>query len=270
MSDRFELEVPGGLEPYLPVEVALILGSGLSGIVSAVTDTTSISYDDIDGLPRPLSSVAGHAGRLVIGTLGGRRVACFSGRLHAYQGLSARDAAYPARLAAALGARTLIVTNAAGGVADEFEPGDLALISDQLNLTGDSPLVGWPGPPGGNPFVPMLDAYDPELRATAQRTADDLSVPVHPQGVYAGVLGPAYETPAEVKMLRALGADTVGMSTVHEVIAARALGMRVLGISLVTNVAAGPGINHDEVLEAGRIAAERMERLIIGILHRLP
>jgi len=270
MADDLRIEAPPLLEAHLPIDAAIVLGSGLAGLASAVEDAISVPYEQIPGIPRPESQVAGHAGRLVIGTIAGKRVACFEGRVHRYQGFSAKDAAFPARLASGLGAPVLIVTNAAGGVADHLSPGQLVLLSDQVNLTGDSPLVGWPGPEGGVPFVPMRDAYDPELRQIAVQSALALDIELEPEGVYFGLLGPAYETPAEVEMLKRMGADVVGMSTVPEVIAARALDIRVLGFSLVTNVAAGHGLSHEEVLEAGRVAAHNMERLVTDILARLP
>jgi purine-nucleoside phosphorylase len=194
----------------------------------------------------------------------------FQGRIHCYQGFSAREVSFPVRLAHAMGAKTLVVTNAAGGIAPELAVGDLVLISDHVNMMGDNALVGWPGPGGGNPFIPMRDAYDPELRAIALEAAHQTGVPLVPEGVYFGLLGPSYETPAEVAMFRGLGADVVGMSTVPEVIAARALGMRVLGLSLVTNAAAGVGLAHAEVLEAGARAAAGMRALALAILPRLP
>lgn len=248
--------------------VALVLGSGLSGLADVAEDARSIPYSSLEGFPR-VTSVAGHAGRLVAGTLGGTPAVLFRGRAHPYQGATARDSAFPARLAAALGCDTLIVTNAAGGVSESLKPGDVIMLSDQMNLTGDSPLIGWPGPEGGTPFVSMRDAFDPELRGIALRAAREVGVAIKPEGVYAGLLGPAYETPAEVEMLRRLGADVVGMSTIHEVIAARALGLRVLGFSLVTNVAAGVGLSHEEVLEAGRVAADDLTRLMLAILRGL-
>jgi purine-nucleoside phosphorylase len=168
-----------------------------------------------------------------------------------------------------MGATTLIVTNAAGGIGPSLRVGDVVLISDHINLMADSPLVGWPGPAGGNPFVPMRDAYDPELREIALIAAAETGMPLVPRGTYAGLLGPAYETPAEVAYLRHIGADVVGMSTVPEVIAARALGINVLGLSLVTNVAAGVGLDHAEVLEMGRVAAHRLQSLALAILQRL-
>jgi purine-nucleoside phosphorylase len=270
MLDDFVVPLPAVLESIEPVDVALILGSGLSGLADVVEDPFVVPYDDIEAFPRPERQVVGHAGRLVFGTLSGVRVATFQGRVHRYQGFSAREVSYPVRLAHALGAKTLIVTNAAGGIAPSLRVGDVVLISDHINLLADNPLVGWPGPDGGTPFVPMRDAYDPELREIALVAAAQSGMPLVPKGTYAGLLGPTYETPAEVAYLRAIGADVVGMSTVPEVIAARALGMRVLGMSLVTNVAAGVGLDHSEVLEAGRVAALRMQSLALAILARLP
>lgn len=270
MPDDFVVPVPTALAAIEPIDVAFILGSGLSGLADIVEDPLVVPFGDIDGFPRPERHVVGHAGRLVFGTLSGVRVAAFQGRVHRYQGFSAREVSYPVRLAHALGARTLVVTNAAGGIAPSLRVGDVVLVSDHINLMGDNPLVGWPGPEGGNPFVPMRDAYDPELREIALIAAAESGMPLVPRGTYAGLLGPTYETPAEVTYLRSIGADVVGMSTVPEVIAARALGMRVLGMSLVTNVAAGVGLDHAEVLEAGRVAALRMQSLALAILARLP
>jgi len=269
MSDRFAIELPPTLRAVGSVEVALILGSGLSDLADAIESPTIISFADIEGFPRAERNVVGHRGQLVVGTLGGKRVVAFQGRIHRYQGFSATEVAFPVRLAAAMGAETLIVTNAAGGIAPQLAVGDLVLISDHVNLMGDNPLKGWPGPEGGNPFIPMRDAYDPELRALALACSAQTGVPLVEEGVYFGLLGPSYETPAEVAMFRGLGADIVGMSTVPEVIAARALGLRVLGLSLVTNAAAGVGLSHAEVLETGRVAAERMRTLALAILLRL-
>jgi len=270
MFDEFEIAVPPALASVEPVQVAMILGSGLSDLADIVQDAVAIPYAQIEGFPLPEHALVGHAGKLVLGTLAGVRVAVFQGRIHCYQGFSARDVVFPVRLSRALGANTLVVTNASGGISPNLRVGDVVLISDQINLLGDNPLVGWPGPPGGNPFVPMRDAYDPELREIAVIAAAEGGTPLVPCGTYAGLLGPTYETPAEVAYLRGIGADIVGMSTVPEVIAARALGMRVLGMSLVTNVAAGVGLDHAEVLEAGRVAAKRMQSLALAILARLP
>jgi len=247
--------------------VALVLGSGLSGLADVAEGAVSLPYAELEGFPK-VGNVVGHAGALVCGTLAGVEVVMFQGRAHQYQGVSALDAAYPARLAAALGCEILVVTNAAGGISERLVSGDIVLISDHINLMGTNPLTGWSGPAGGTPFVPMRDAYDPGLRATAYLAASDEDISVH-DGIYAGLLGPTYETPAEVAYLRGTGANVVGMSTVPEVIAARALGLKVLGFSLVTNAAAGEGLSHEEVLEAGRSAADRLTRLMIAILRGL-
>lgn len=248
-------------------EVAIVLGSGLSGLADLVLRQVSIPYAELSGVP-DAHSVVGHEGRLVCGELGGVSVVLFSGRFHQYQGVGAWEAAWPARMTAELGCKTLLLTNAAGGINDDLRPGDIVMLSDHINLMGTNPLIGWPGPAGGNPFIPMRDAYDPELRAVALQVSAEQDVVLH-DGVYAGLLGPSYETPAEVEYLRRTGADVVGMSTVPETIAARALELRVLAFSLVTNVAAGVGLSHQEVLDAGKQAAERLERLMIGILQRL-
>lgn len=252
-----------GLRP----RVAIVLGSGLSGLADVVDEAVVVPYAELEGAPR-LGQVAGHAGVLVAGRLAGVPAALFKGRVHQYQGADAWEAAWPARMAAGLGCEALVVTNAAGAVAEHLRTGDIVLISDHINLMGTNPLIGWPGPEGGVPFVPMRDAYDPALRAIALNAAAAEGVVLH-DGVYAGLLGPSYETPAEVAYLRTVGADVVGMSTVPEVIAARALGLRVLGFSLVTNAAAGEGLSHDEVLEAGERAAGDLTRLLLAILRAL-
>lgn len=247
--------------------VAIVLGSGLGGLADLVEDAQTLPFTELLGIPK-LASVPGHGGMLVSGTLSGVPVLLFKGRVHIYQGATALEAAYPARLAAALGCETLILTNATGGVSKLLKTGDIVAISDHINLMGQSPLIGAHWPEGGTLFVGMRDAYDPELRAMACEVANQESVPLH-EGVYAALLGPQYETPAEVAFLRNIGADVVGMSTVPETIAARALDLPVLAISLVSNDAAGVGLSHEEVLEAGRLAAEDMTRLILAILRRL-
>ncbi|GAB4280918.1 MAG: purine-nucleoside phosphorylase [Coriobacteriia bacterium] len=262
-------DIPETLAPFTGrARTALILGSGLSGLADRFEERMDVPFADISGFPQARAGVAGHQGVLSLATSSERSALVFLGRLHMYQGFTALEASYTARLAAALGCDTLIVTNAAGGVGDDLGPGDLMLISDHLNLTGDSPLRGWPGPEGGTPFVPMGGAYDPGLREVAEAVAAERGVELK-EGVYAGLLGPQYETPAEVEMLRRLGAHAVGMSTVPEVIAARALGMRVLGLSLVTNTAGGSHLSHDEVLAAGERAASVLTELMLGILVRL-
>src|SRR5574340_1727657 len=175
--------------------VALVLGSGLSGLAEAAENAVSIPYDGLEGFPY-VHQVAGHAGDLVCGTLGGVPVVMFRGRAHQYQGVTALQAAYPARLAAALGCETLIVTNAAGGVSEYLSSGDIVLIADHINLMGTNPLIGWGGPEGGTPFVPMRDASDPQLRVIAYNAAMAEDINLH-EGVYAGLLGPTYETPAQ-------------------------------------------------------------------------
>jgi purine-nucleoside phosphorylase len=264
-----QIALPDILSPYAGYpEVALVLGSGFGGLAESVAARAQVPYGEIPGFPQPAGRIPGHAGRLIIGEAGGVRVAVFSGRVHLYQGISALDAAYTARLAEALGAKVLIVTNAAGGLNPDLVPGEAVLMSDHINLMAANPLIGWPGPAGGTPFVPMTDAYDGGLRSIALEAAADAGLRLH-EGVYAAVLGPSFETPAEVRYLRAIGADLVGMSTVPEVIAARALGLRVLGLSLVTNVAAGHGLDHEEVLDRAAKAQAELTQLLLGILSRL-
>jgi purine-nucleoside phosphorylase len=269
VPQRFEVTLPAALAAEPPVDVALILGSGLGALADRVEATRISQYRHLDGFPQTATRVPGHAERLVIGALGGVRVAVFQGRLHCYQGFSARETSYPVRLASALGAHTLIATNASGAVGAEIAPGSIVVLSDHANFAGDNPLTAWPGPAGGSPFVPMREAYDEELRDIALGAAQASGIVVRDGGTYAWVRGPSFETPAEVRALATLGADVVGMSTVPEVIAARALGMRVLALSLVTNLAAGPTLSHDEVLAAGRVAEARLGTLLLAILQRL-
>jgi purine-nucleoside phosphorylase len=249
-------------------EVALILGSGLGDLADAVADPVAVSYADIPGFAP--ATVAGHRGRLVAGRLEGRDVLVFQGRYHAYEGHGPQQLAVPVRAAAALGADTLVVTCAAGGVNREYGPGTLMLLTDHLNLMGLNPLVG-PVRAGEERFPDMSRTYDPTLRALALDVADGEEIEVR-EGVYAALLGPSYETPAEIRMLQRLGADAVGMSTVPEVIAARAAGLRVLGIALVTNAAAGLTgeiLDHKDVIAASVAAAERFQRLVRGVVARL-
>ncbi|HEY2851245.1 MAG TPA: purine-nucleoside phosphorylase [Gemmatimonadaceae bacterium] len=247
---------------------AIILGSGLGGLAERVTDARRIPFAAIPGFPS--TTVAGHAGMLISGRLGGRRVLLLSGRFHMYEGHGAVLAAFPTRLLHALGARILIVSNAAGGVRRTLEPGDLMLIRDQLNLMFRNPLVG-PIEPGETRFPDMSAPFDDDLCALALEIAREQGVALQ-EGVYCGLLGPAYETPAEVRMLSMIGADAVGMSTVPEVIMARSLGMRVLGVSCITNLACGlttTPITHAEVIETTAHAAAKFERLITGVIARL-
>jgi purine-nucleoside phosphorylase len=251
-------------------QVALVLGSGLSGLVDALEDVVCIPYADIPGMAS--ASVAGHPGKLVGGRLEGLRVVAMQGRLHAYEGHALSQVVLGVRLMARLGAATLIVTNAAGGLETSQRPGSLMIITDHLNLTGQNCLVGRNDEALGPRFPDMSAAYDPALRALAYESALEANL-VLSEGVYAGVLGPSYETPAEVRMLRVLGASAVGMSTVQEVIAARHLGLRVLGISCVTNLAAGLSkhpLSHAEVEQTARASATALAQLVRGVLRRLP
>jgi purine-nucleoside phosphorylase len=253
-----------------PPEVALVLGSGLGALGDRIEGATRIGYGELPGMPT--SAVVGHAGRFLGGQLCGRQVIAMQGRVHLYEGYDAAQVVFGVRLMLRLGARTLIVSNAAGGIRADLAPGSLMLIEDQLNLTGHTPLRGPNDPALGVRFPDMSTAYDPALLACAQAAGARTGVAVA-RGVYAGLLGPSYETPAEIRMLRTLGADAVGMSTVLEVIAARHMGARVLGISCVTNPAAGLSsqpLSHAEVEQTAEASRERFARLIEGVLKELP
>ncbi len=253
----------GGRRPA----VAVILGSGLGGLAAAIERAVRIPFGEIPGFPE--ATVVGHEGAAIVGSIGGREVVALSGRFHMYEGHPAALAAFPVRVFHALGARELFVSNAAGGISSRLAVGDLMMISDHLNLMGTNPLVG-PAQEGETRFPDMTDAYDPGLRKVLRTTAESLDIPVR-EGVYAGLLGPSYETPSEVKMLRLLGADAVGMSTVPEVIMARALGIRVAGISCITNAAAGvtgSALSHAEVLETTRRVSKAFEALVTEYLAR--
>jgi purine-nucleoside phosphorylase len=248
---------------------AIVLGSGLGGLADGIENAVRVEYAQVPGFPA--STVAGHAGAVIAGTLAGRFVVALAGRFHMYEGHSARLAAFPARVMHALGADTLIVSNAAGGVNRLWQPGDLMLIRDHINLLFQNPLIG-PLEPGDVRFPDMSAPYDPELGAVARAVAREEGILLR-EGVYAALSGPAYETPAEVRMLAFLGADATGMSTVPEVIAARAVGMRVLGFSCITNLACGLSnapITHAEVLETTARVAQKFQRLIITTVGRLP
>ena len=254
----------GTLKP----RVAIVLGSGLAGVADAVADPVRIPYKAIPGFPEP--GAPGHKGELVGGTLDGIPVLAQSGRFHLYEGHAPAVAALPTRVFAQLGITTLVVTNAAGGIRHTFRPPTLMLIADHINLMHRNPLIG-PVEDGDERFPDMSDPYDPALRTHARAVAQAERIPLE-EGVYAALLGPSFETPAEIRMLQRLGADAVGMSTVPEVIAARARGIRCLGFSSITNVAAGLSsqkLSHVEVLEAGKQVAGQLERLIRGVLKRL-
>ena len=246
-------------------DVAIVLGSGLGNALQAHITGSDVPYDELPGFPIP--SVAGHPGIARIGTIGKRRVVAFCGRFHSYEGHAAQAVVTPIALAHALGARVVVLTNAAGGLDPGLASGDLVAISDHLNLTGMSPLpVPRAQSAGETRFVDLTDAYDPLLRSRLYTVAHAERIALR-EGIYAGVPGPAYETPAEATMLRRLGADLVGMSTVLETIAARAYGMRVLGISLITNVhGEATRTTHDDVLLASGQGAERLARLIAAFV----
>lgn len=246
--------------------VALVLGSGLGGFADTLEGATRIPFSDIPTMP--VSRVVGHAGNLVIGRAEGLDVVAMQGRVHLYEGHPPSDVVFGARLMIRMGARIVIITNAAGGANPSFSPGDLMLIDDHLNMTGTSSLLGPNDERLGPRFPDMSVAYDADLRALADRVAKDAGFSLV-RGVYAGNLGPAYETPAEVRMAQRLGADAVGMSTVLETIAARHMGARVLGISCITNKAAGLSatpLDHSEVEETARAARGRFVSLLRGVL----
>jgi purine-nucleoside phosphorylase len=247
----------------------IVLGSGLGGLAQRLAGVTSIPYGDIPGFAEP--QVEGHHGALLHGTLGGREVLALAGRFHVYEGHAASDTAFPVRLLHALGAGTLVVSNAAGGIRRTFAPGQLVAIEDHINLGFRNPLVG-PAVDGDTRFPDMSEPYDRELRKALHQVALAQSIPLE-DGVYGWLTGPSYETPAEVRMLERFGVDMVGMSTVPEVIVARAIGMRVVGISCVTNPAAGltaTPIDHRDVLDQTARAAESFERLVQAFVAELP
>jgi purine-nucleoside phosphorylase len=254
--------------------IGLILGSGLSGLATAVAEADIIPYPEIPHWPS--STVVGHTGRLVVGRLEGQTVLVQQGRAHFYEGYSQAETTFPIRVMHAMGINTLIVTNAAGGINRSFAAGDLMLIKDHLNfvgMAGFNPLRGPNDERIGPRFPDMTQAYDPALRRLARETAVNLDITLH-EGVYAYIAGPSFETPAELRYLLAAGADSVGMSTVPEVIVARHAGMRVLGISSITNKSIlDPGpedvVTHEEVLEIGRLIVPRLTKLLYGILPRL-
>lgn len=255
-----------------PVSVALILGSGLGDLADTLRNPVKIPYAEIPFFPQ--STVEGHGGMLYLGELRpGFYVACLQGRFHYYEGYSMESVVYPLRVLRLLGAETLLVTNAAGGVNPEFQAGDLMLIEDHLNLMGVNPLRGENMPMFGPRFPDMSQAYTPSLIALTREKAHELHLALR-QGVYCAMSGPSYETPAEIRMIRSLGGDAVGMSTVPEVIAASHMGMQVLGISCITNPAAGVmphhRLSHQEVLDAADKAKDSFSRLIQAILDEFP
>ena len=257
------------LEVCGTAEIGVILGSGLGDYAQALEDTVRLPYAEIPGFPR--STVAGHAGMLCCGTLHGKRVMMMQGRFHYYEGYSMKDVTLPVRVMQRIGIKTLIVTNACGGINLSYAPGDLMLIADMFSLTGQNPLIGPNLDEFGPRFPDMSCAFDRELRALAHACAREQGFALQ-EGVYAQMTGPCYETPAEIRMLRTLGADAVGMSTVPEVIVARHGGMRVLGVSCITNMAAGilpQPLNHAEVTETANRVKDRFKGLLDAVIGQM-
>jgi purine-nucleoside phosphorylase len=261
MSDEFAL-LPDALKTC-GARLAIVLGSGLGPFAESLEHEVTVPYGDVPGLP--VSRVPGHAGRFLLARLAGRPLLIAQGRVHLYEGWNAREVTQGVRLMHQIGVETVILTNAAGTVNPEFPPGDWMMLSDHLNLTGHSPLHG------GAHFFDMSEVYDRSLRAVFRDTAASLGLRLH-EGIYAALPGPQYETPAEIRMLKILGADAVGMSTVPEAIQARALGMRVAAFSCLTNWGAGLSgntLSHDEVTDTGRQAAGTLARLLHAVLPEM-
>lgn len=250
-------------------EIAVILGSGLGGLADLIEDPVMIDYEKIPGFP--VSTVEGHAGRLVIGKIAGKNIVAMQGRFHYYEGYPLSDVTFPIRVLTDMGIDKLIVTNAAGGANESYEPGDLMLIKDHINFGGDNPLIGKNLDEKGPRFPDMSTAYNRNLKELARKSAKNLGIDLK-EGVYMWFTGPTYETPAEVKMASILGADALGMSTVPEVIVANHEGIEILGISCITNMAAGildQPLNHDEVVETSIRVKDKFENLIIDIIKNM-
>jgi purine-nucleoside phosphorylase len=249
--------------------IALVLGSGLGAFADSLADSVRIPYAEIPAFPK--STAIGHAGQLVIGKADGVAVAAMQGRVHLYEGYSAQEVSFPLRVFGRMGVRAVILTNAAGGINLTFSQGALVLIRDHINLQGANPLVGANDDRFGPRFPDMTHAYAKDYRAMAREEAEKLGIPLH-EGIYAALLGPCYETPAEIEYLRRIGADLVGMSTANEVIAACHMGIKVLAISCVTNMAAGildQPLSHAEVMETGERVKSIFESLLRAILPRI-
>ena len=251
-------------------ELGLILGSGLGAYAERLTRRTEIPFKDLPNFPT--SGVPGHAGKMILGEAEGVPAVALQGRVHFYEGYPIQEVVFPVRVLGALGVHRLIVTNAAGGINPDFHPGDLMLINDHINLTGTNPLIGRNFDEYGVRFPDMSEAYDERMRDVAVRVATRSGIPLK-QGVYLGLTGPSYETPAEIRMFRLLGADAVGMSTVPEVIVANQMGIRVLAISCITNMAAGilpRKLTHEEVMETTDRIKDQFVSLLSGTIPRLP
>lgn len=251
---------------HLAPAIGIILGSGLGAFAESIANPVVIPFSEIPHFPQ--STVPGHSGRLVIGTLDGIPVAVMQGRVHAYEGYTPQQVTFPIRVLGLLGIRTLILTNAAGGIRAGLQQGELVLISDHINFTGRNPIAGENDERFGTRFFDMTEAYSKRLRKLAASTAEQQGLRLT-EGVYLCVLGPSFETPAEIRAFHTLGADLVGMSTVQEVIAARQMSIEVLGISCVTNLAAGiqtEPLSHEEVIETGRQVASRFSGLLTALI----
>ncbi|MFZ0296235.1 MAG: purine-nucleoside phosphorylase [Candidatus Sulfotelmatobacter sp.] len=273
MEDQFALAETAAhsvlLRTSLRPLIGLVLGSGLGGFADSLTDAARIPFHEIPAFPR--STAIGHAGQMVIGNAGSVPVAVMQGRVHLYEGYSPQQVAFPMRVFGRMGIRSVILTNAAGGINLNYQQGALVLIRDHINLQGSNPLVGPNDDRFGVRFSDMTHAYAKDYRALAKEEAAKLGMNLH-EGVYAALLGPSYETPAEINYLRIIGADLVGMSTAFEVIAARHLGMKVLAISCVTNMAAGildQPLSHQEVMETGERVKTSFEALLCAVLPRM-
>ncbi|MFC0271512.1 purine-nucleoside phosphorylase [Metabacillus herbersteinensis] len=250
-------------------KIGLILGSGLGVLADEIENPVKIPYNEIPNFP--VSTVEGHAGQLVFGTLMGTEVVAMQGRFHFYEGYGLDKVTFPVRVMKEIGVETLIVTNAAGGINESFEPGDLMILSDHINNMGQNPLIGPNDPKLGVRFPDMTQAYDRELREIAKNVAAELSIPVR-EGVYVANTGPTYETPAEIRALRTLGGDAVGMSTVPEVIVARHANLKVLGLSCISNMAAGildQPLSHDEVIETTEKVKANFLNLVKNIVENI-
>ncbi len=250
-------------------EIGLILGSGLGVLADSLEEAVTVNYSDIPHFP--VSTVEGHAGELLLGKIGGRPVLLMKGRFHMYEGYQGETVTFPIRVMKKLGITGLLVTNAAGGVNTSYDPGDLMLISDHLNMTGTNPLIGPNHKELGVRFPDMSEGYSKRLRAIAKDIAASQGLKLQ-EGVYAGLLGPSYETPAEIRMLRVLGADAVGMSTVSEVVIARHSGIEVLGISCISNMAAGildQPLSHDEVMETTDRVKQQFLKFVIQLIPQM-
>ncbi|MEG0748737.1 MAG: purine-nucleoside phosphorylase [Carnobacterium sp.] len=250
------------------LEIGLILGSGLGELGDEIENPVIISYSDIPHFP--VSTVAGHAGQLVYGVLGGKQVLAMQGRFHYYEGYTLQEVTFPVRVMKELGVHSLIVTNAAGGINTSFTQGELMMITDQINYTGVNPLIGPNDEAMGVRFTDMSEPYDKAYQETVRKVAGEMDLDLK-EGVYIGFSGPTYETPAEIKMARLLGADAVGMSTVPEVIVAKHAGLRVIGVSCITNLAAGmqAALNHEEVVETTQRVKTTFKAFIKNVLAAL-